>query len=112
MLNTKGTEVLEGVYQLVIPSWEREGIIEQQMALDDVNCCPCCGIKKYHPTGRGPLQYKQHTFDGAPDAFKTHEVFGWGKIAPHEIIISQRMYQVLTQNKLDRGLVFTPIEFV
>lgn len=110
--NKKGDTVLDDVWQLNIPYILKKGIIPQEPRIDNVNICPECGIPKYHPTGIGMLTYQKDIFEGAPDFVKTFEVFGWGCDAPQKIIVSQKVYRFLTNNKMDRGLVFEPIELV
>lgn len=110
--NTRGTEILPNVNQLVISTVLPEGIVSDRCSIDDIYECANCGIKKYHPSGIGMYAFKKEIFEGAPDIVKTEEVFGWGHVAPRLIIMSQKMYQVIAQNKLDRALVFEPLELV
>ena len=63
-------------------------------------------------TGIGMLKFKKSIFDNAPDIVKTSEVFGWGKSAPHEILLRNSMYRFIVENHLDRGLIFEPIILV
>lgn len=47
-----------------------------------------------------------------PDICRTHEDWGWGKGADRLILISQRMYRTIVDNRLDRSLVFEPIQLI
>lgn len=110
--NKKGDSILEDVWQMEIPYVIQKGIIPKLPTIDDVCVCPECGIPKYHTSGIGMLTYKKEVFDGAPDFVKTSEVFGWGSYAPKEIVVSQKVYCFLKENKMDASLVFEPIELV
>jgi len=107
----KGSAQIPGIYQLVITHYLDKGLNPNASSIDTVHRCPSCGVKKYHPTGIGMLKFKKSIFDNAPDIVKTSEVFGWGKSAPHEILIRNSMYRFIVENHLDRGLVFEPITF-
>ena len=110
--NKNGTEFLQNINQLIVPTVLPAGIITDRRSIDEVNECPNCGVKKYHPTGIGMYAFKRSIFDGAPDVVKTAECFGWGGSAPRLVLISQKMYRIITQNCLDSALVFTPLELV
>ncbi|MBE6617816.1 MAG: hypothetical protein E7627_07770 [Ruminococcaceae bacterium] len=110
--NKRGTEILEDTYQIIIHNRLKPGLITERRSIDDIYVCAECGVPKYHPTGMGMLAFKKEIFDGAPDIVKTAEIFGWGHAAPTEIIVSQKVYQTITKNKLERSLVFEPIELV
>ncbi len=110
--NKKGDTVLDDVWQLDIPYILQKGIIPKEPTINNIEVCTECGIPKYHPTGIGMLTYQKAVFEGAPDFVKTFEAFGWGSAAPQKIIVSQKVYRFLTNNKMDRGLVFEPIELV
>ena len=110
--NKKGTEVFEDTYQMIIHNRLKPGLITERRSIDDIYVCAECGVPKYHPTGMGMLAFKKEIFEGAPDVVKTAEIFGWGHAAPTEIIVSQKVYQTITKNRLDRSLVFEPIELV
>jgi hypothetical protein len=53
-------------------------------------------------------------FDNAPDIVKTGDYFGVeGNMSPaRKIIISQKTYQTIVKYKLDRSLMFYPIDLV
>ena len=110
--NKNGSQVLPDVYQLVIPNLLDAGLEPDRPSVDEIHICPYCGVAKYHPTGIGMLAFKGDIFHNAPDIVKTTEVFGWGHSASREILIRQNVYQFLTANHLDRGLVFEPVEII
>lgn len=64
---------------------------------------------KYTYEGLGQLVFRRETFLNAPDFVKSGEWFGGGGTACKQIIISQRVYRFITENKLDSSLVFAPI---
>lgn len=108
----KGVQYLDNVYQLQINTVLPEGYVADRRAVNAINVCPKCGTAKYHPTGIGMHAFKAEIFEGAPDLVKSAEVFGWGHSATRLILVSQKLFQVITHNKLERGLVFEPIELV
>lgn len=110
--NKKGTNILEGIYQMIIPQLENNGILENQDFLQNVYTCANCKHKKYHPSGRGMLIYKRETFNNATDIVKTKEYFGWEYGASNNIIINQRVYKFILENSLERGLDFVPVKLV
>lgn len=111
--NKSGEEIVSDVHQLVISHILPAGIVTKgKRSIDDVYDCSSCKTKKYHPTGIGMLAFDRYIFDNAPDIVKTGEEFGWGCGADRIIIVNQKVYQIIKQNKMDRSLVFEPIELV
>jgi len=110
--NKKGTEIFPDINQMIIPILEREGIIEEQSYLQNVYLCSACEKKKYHPSGIGMLKLKREIFENAPDIVKSAENFGWGCGSDRIIYISQKAYQFILSNHLERGLVFEPIDLI
>lgn len=109
--NKKGTEELPGVWQLVIPTVLDEGLIEVESSLECVSLCPHCGKKKYCENGKSKTMYRKSIFDDAPDFAKSGDYFGgMPKSASRQIIISQKAYRFLADNKLDKGLLFYPLD--
>ena len=71
-----------------------------------------CGKRKFQTNGRGPFIFKKEAFEGAPDFTKSEEWFGGGASASRLIIVSQKVYKFIVENKLDSSLVFEPIKLV
>jgi hypothetical protein len=74
-------------------------------SLDD----PYCGRVKYHSPES--LRIRRRAFAGAPDVVKTHEWFGSGGVASREILISERVTDLVAAAGW-RGLRLTPVEIV
>jgi len=110
--NKKGTESFDGVYQMIIPVLNREGVVKNQESIREILVCEECGAVKFHPNSIGMLKMKRSAFDNAPDIAKTAEFFGWGCGADRNIVVSQKFRKFLIDNHLDRGLEFEPIELV
>lgn len=111
--NKKGTETLADVWQMVIPTVLEDGLIEDDSFLKKVTLCPCCGKKKYCKNGKAKVMYYKRIFQGAPDFIKSGDCFGgMPKSSCREIIISQKAYRFLVDNKLDKGLLFYPIALI
>lgn len=110
--NKQGLEFLPNVNQLVVKNILPAGLQVDCRAINATHFCPKCGIPKYHPSGEGMYEFNRAVFENAPDIVKTNEWFGWGYAASRLIIVSQKTYQLITQNNLDRGLVFEPVLLV
>lgn len=110
--NKNGTAVLPGVHQMVILSKTDKGIETDRPSIDNTDPCPRCGTFRYHPTGIGMVAFRKETLRNAPDIVKTAEVFGWGHYSAPLILVRQNLYRYLTEQHLDSGLVFEPIELV
>lgn len=106
-----GTQTVELIDQLLITHVLQPGILVNE-SIDKVMLCPNCKTLKYHPSGIGAHAFHREIFEGVPDIVKTAEVFGWGHSAPRVILVNQKTYQLIIQNKLDRGLVFEPVLLV
>ena len=110
--NKRGTEELSGVQQLSIEEIAAPGIVTGGRDIDEVNTCAVCGRTKYHPTGIGMHSFRREALNGMPDIGRTHEEWGWGAGADRIILISQQMYRLIVDNRLDRSLVFEPIQLI
>lgn len=112
VLNGKGTDVLEDVFQLVVHSVLKPGLVEKQTGIERSTICSVCGQKKYIPSGIGRKLYKRSAFENAPDVAKTWEIFGDMHYAVRCIFVRQNVYHTIVSNNLEQGLVFEPIELV
>lgn len=110
--NKSGDETLPGVQQLVVEMLTHPGIVTGGRDIDDICTCAVCGRIKYHPTGVGMHAFHRDALDGMPDVCRTHEVWGWDHGADRLILISQRMYRLIVNNRLERSLVFEPIQLI
>jgi hypothetical protein len=61
--------------------------------------CPTCGITKYLPLKKGVMRLRQKLLPEGADIFATHEWFGDGGMAFHEILISQRVAKLAISQK-------------
>ena len=113
VLNKTGKKAFEGIHQLAISHVLPEGLIESSDYLKKTTTCPECGTKKYCKNGCAMLRFKRECFEGAPDIVRSGDYFGgMPGIAAHLILINQKTYQAIIRNKLDRSLLFYPIELV
>ncbi len=110
--NKRGTEELPAVHQLAIEMLTQPGIVTGGRDIDNVYTCAACGRVKHHPTGIGMHSFRREALKGMPDICRTHEDWGWGHGADRLILISQRMYRLITDNRLERSLVFQPIQLI
>ena len=108
----KGEISFPEIQQMVITDILPPGIMLDEQSIDEIFVCAKCGTPKYHPTGIGMHSFQREIFKNAPDIVRSNEVFGWGHGADRLILINQKVYQLITQNKLDRGLIFAPVLLV
>lgn len=110
--NSKGLENLAGISQLIIEEGLGSALIHFQEGIKQEEVCKKCGITKYTLSGEATLKYRRTAFPHGPDFVKSKEIFGSGQYAAKQVLISQKAYRVLILNKLDKGLVFEPINLV
>jgi hypothetical protein len=110
--DSKGIESYEDIHQLIVPTLLKKGMIENCSYIREFWVCQSCGTKKYISSGIGMPVFREESFENAPDVVKTAEVFGDGHYIARVIIVSQKVYRIIVENGLDRGLVFEPIQLV
>lgn len=110
--NKSGTESLSDIYQLVINNILPKGLVFEQSPIREKLICGKCGTIRFHPHARGQFIYYKEAFDNAPDIVQTSEIFGWGGVNERKTIVSQKIYQLITDNKMDRSLEFQPIKLI
>lgn len=112
-VNSKsGKETLPDVFQIQIPYILPEGIVDKTSNIKRIFVCPICGKQKLCGNGRGQFVFRKDAFIDAPDFVKSAEWFGGGTSASRRILINQKAYRFITENKLDSSLVFEPIRLV
>lgn len=72
--------------------------------------CPYCGEKRiyFEHAGLDYIFLKKGFLDKGIDIYKTEDLFGWGFGYPL-VVISRKMYLLLTETLRERTLHFTPI---
>jgi hypothetical protein len=112
VLNKSGKETLADIYQMQIPYVLPEGIETSSNCIEKVSNCPICDKRKFLSNERGQFEFKGENFLNVPDFVKSAEQFGSCLIASRLILISQKAYKFIIENKLDSSLVFEPIKLV
>lgn len=110
--NKKGIEIFSDISQLVVSVILEEGLVRNRQSIRAIEECSQCGSNKYILSGIGMLAFRRECFINKPDIVKTSEFFGSGHYATHKIIVRQNVYKLIVANRMDRGLVFQPIELV
>lgn len=87
-----------------------EGTPKQSMSNDEDNQ-PYCGRIKFHGKPAGPLRFDASAFQNAPDIVKTSEWFGSGGKAFRLVLVSQKVYRLITEAGW-RGIEFEPVELL
>ena len=105
----KGAKSLPNVYQLKIAQEFAGNLLLGNIDIDNVSTCSICGRLKYHSSGIGMHKFSDTGLRNMPDICHTQQFFGWDHGASQYIIIRQNMYRFLTNNHLDRSLVFEPV---
>ena len=99
----------DNVKQLYVETQLPKGVDRQSIA--QVCVCPNCGFEKYI-TKPGPVRFKKELFyDLKCDIVRTTDKFG-ERGCDSMILVSKEFYRVVINNKLDRGLIFEPIELI
>lgn len=72
--------------------------------------CPYCGEKRiyFEHAGLDYISLKRGILDKGIDIYETEDLFGWGFGYPL-VVISRKMYLLLTETLRERTLHFTPI---
>ncbi|EBA12914.1 hypothetical protein [Roseobacter sp. CCS2] len=72
---------------------------------------PFCGHEKLNWPQGTPLAVRKSALTKAPDVVRTSEWFGSGGSASQAILVSERFFEVIRQNKL-RGLFFDEVKIL
>ena len=113
VLNKSGSSRLEGVNQMYISHILPPAFVESNVYLKQITICPVCGTKKYCCNGCGKHQYRGEVFQDIPDIVKTGDYFGgMPGFADHHILINQKTYQIIVRHKLEKSLIFEPIDLI
>lgn len=108
VLNTKG-EAMSNTKQLLIKRYLDYGL--HPISIQETFPCPICGFVKYFQKPGGNY-FKKEIFDEVKeDIVKTSDKFG--EIGCSSLIlVTHKFYKAITEAKLDRGLIFEPVELV
>ena len=108
-VTNKSNKPFDNVKQLFINNYVAEGFCAD--AIERTYTCPICGFTKYHPKA-GHIRFHKEIFEGNKnDIVKTTDKF-WPIACDSLILITHKFYKVITEAKLDRGLIFEPVELV
>jgi hypothetical protein len=110
--NKSGTETFPDIHQLVVHNILPEGLVWEDSCVDEILVCDKCGRSKFAPNGRGQFVFRKNTFDNAPDIVLSSEFFGRAHYNQRLLIVSQKIYQMIIKNKMDRSLEFEPIKLI
>lgn len=108
----KGSDIFSDIRQLQVENILNLGLQKDRASIRAVVRCPECGTFKFLLSGIGMLSFRRDIFEEQPDVVKTGEIFGSDHYAARITLVRQKVYQTILRNKLDRGLVFEPIELV
>ena len=110
--NKSGKEILNDVFQMQISYILPEGGSSPSSGIKGEFVCPVCGRRKWFHNSREQYAFYREAFLNAPDFVKSAERYGAAANAVRMILVSQKAYRFLTENKLDSSLVFEPIILV
>ncbi|MFD2288250.1 hypothetical protein GJU39_22155 [Pedobacter petrophilus] len=109
VLEYKTKKELKTVVQLVSQGTATANLDIKDYQIDQIQQVESWGIKKYTLLDKGFYP----SFIGNPgtlDLFSTKEYFGSGGVTENQIIISQKLYQLLKKNNV-KGLSYKPMEY-
>ena len=105
----KSKKTMEGIKQIFVKNYLPQGISADSIETRYV--CPKCNFTKYQPK-IGTLHFHKKIFEGIQDDIvKTTDKF-WEAPCDSLILITHKFYEVVTNAKLDRGLVFEPVKLI
>ena len=100
---------IEGTKQIYINNYLQPGIKNESIKQELI--CSKCGYKKYLKK-LGFIYYSKDVFTSLDaDMIKSHEKFG-EMTCSSLIFITQRLYKIIVDNNLGRGLVYEPVQLV
>ena len=106
---TKSTGILQGTKQIIIEKQLEPALSSESIA--ETFICAKCNSEKYIRSV-GIVRYDKRAFMNIQeDIVKSQEKFGQ-RTCSSMLLITQRFYKVLTENQLDRSLIFQPIGLV
>jgi len=108
----KNNEPIANIKQIKITKILPPSMIIQKEDTKEIINCEKCGNKKYIMKGRGVYCKEKVFADIDVDMVKSSEQFGSGHICARKIFVSNNFYKVVKENKLDRDLVFEPINLI
>ena len=108
VLNRSKKEI-EGTKQIYVKNYLEPGLRSESVEYELI--CPVCNYKKYFPK-LGLIYYNKDVFNNLNvDMIKSCEKFG--EITCISLIfITQRLYKIIVDNNLGRGLVYEPVQLV
>lgn len=102
-------QVMKTVKQFYVKNYLNYGLLHNSIKTEFT--CPKCNSKKYILNYRFIGYEKKALGNIEYDIVKTKEKFGEITCASL-IFITHKLYKIISNHKLDRGLVFTPIRFI
>ena len=117
VLRKSTAQPMDGISQIIPAYTVPDGAIVGISGMTEVVCDQCGLHMLQYTNGRGRFGLLDGMLDEKIDIWQTQPMFlGRGSTACHSasrrLIISQRMYRFLIENKLDRGFVFAPLEMI
>ena len=108
----KSGKVIDGVKQLKIKNHISEGLNKDTSLGSWI--CYVCNTEYYHPPKAGANIFCVKSFEGVhDDIVKSKENLSAGGDTPSSLIlVTQKFRKVVTEAKLDKGLVFEPLTLV
>lgn len=91
------TNLPSGIMELAISKTPQALLIDGELLNPKI--CDQCGTKKYLPHMKGVMKFNKRIFNMQYDLFQTHEWFGSGHAAYREVIISNRVANMILDKK-------------
>lgn len=112
VINHRKRIPIDNMYQLYVEGILPSGLTNKEQSVKEYRNCRTCGSEKYIGSGRG-LTFRKEIFEGInTDLIRTSETFGEGLICSRKILVSKAFYTTIKNNKIDRDLVFEPIQLI
>lgn len=109
VINHKKNIVFDDIHQIFVENELEPGLINLTQSVKETLNCSICGNTKYIGSGK-EFTFRKEIFENLNfDIYKTYKSFGAGHLCARIIIISKKLYQIIKDNDLDKGLEFEPI---
>ena len=105
----KTGQVANSVRQLYVPTIANPGVVVEEDL--ERTICPKCGMTKYHPHMKGTMKIKREALLPDVDFQLTHEWFGHGLLAWREVLVSNRVANLILDKKWE-GVRFKVVELI
>jgi len=110
--SSKSHGTLKNIKQIKVMKTVPFGLVRLSDIVTSEKKCESCGVTKIILSGKG-VSFSKDTFNNIDiDIVKTSEFFGDGLMSARLVIVSKAFYEFIKSERLEKDLVFQPIELI